>query len=382
MPMVIYIFAVSAFALGLAEFLPIGLTDIMAKELGISSAQAGQTVTAYALGATIAAPILSALTINWSRKNAMLMTTFVFSLGSLITALADNLTVMVLARFVAGLGHGLFLAVASSTAAKLVSEKRAGSAVATVFSGFTLAMAIGVPISTYLGGILSWRLMLGLIAVFGAIGFIGLWVGMKDALVAEQRSSIKQNLLVLASPVLLGAALVTVFSYAGSFTAYTYIAPLLTQITGVSASSIGIFMLIYGVAAAIGNIVGGKLTDGLGEFRANVIIISGIILTNLAMWFVTSSPIMMGVLTASLGLFTFGVVPSLQARLIGIAQKKSANAGGVAAGLNIAGFNFGIAFGSFSGSVVIAQSSIEMTTLAGAVLSVIGLGLLFISRQK
>lgn len=381
MPAVIYIFAISAFALGLAEFLPIGLTDIMAADLGVSVESAGRTVTAYALGATVAAPILTALTINWSRKSAMLMTALIFSLGSLVTAMAGHLEVMVAARFVAGLGHGLFLAVASSTAAKLAGASRAGSAVAVVFGGFTLAMAVGVPVTTYLGGVLSWRLMLGLIAVFGAIGFFGLWFGMKDSLKAEQRLSIAQNLKVLFSPVLLGAALVTVFSYAGSFTSYTYIAPLLTQVTGVGAASIGIFMLIYGVAAAIGNIVGGKLTDALGEFKANVMMISGIILTNLAMWFAAENVILMAILTALLGALTFGVVPSLQARLIGIAAKKSPNAQGVAAGLNIAGFNFGIAFGSFSGSLVMAQSSVIATTLAGAALSVIGLALLIMKRK-
>ena len=176
MPFVIYIFTLSAFALGLAEFVPIGLTDVMARSLGVDVEATGATITAYALGATFSAPIFSALTASWSRKNVMLVTALVFSVGSLAAAFATSLTLMLVARFIAGMGHGLFLAVASSTAARLAGPGRAGSAVAVVFGGFTLAMAIGVPVSTYLGGVMSWRLVLAAIAVFGAIGFFRLAV--------------------------------------------------------------------------------------------------------------------------------------------------------------------------------------------------------------
>lgn len=124
MPLVIYIFTLSAFALGLAEFVPIGLTDVMANGLGVSIEQSGGAVTAYALGATVAAPVLTALTASWSRKNVMLVTAVVFTLGSFAAAFAANLTLLLAARFIAGLGHGLFLAVASSTAARLAGPKR------------------------------------------------------------------------------------------------------------------------------------------------------------------------------------------------------------------------------------------------------------------
>ena len=161
MPLIVYIFTLSAFALGLAEFVPIGLTDVMAQSLNVSIEQAAGAVTSYALGATFAAPVLTALTAGWSRKRAMLMTVLVFSIGSLVAAIATNLSTLLVARFVAGMGHGLFLALASSTAARLVGPKKAGSAVAVVFGGFTIAMAVGVPISTYLGGVISWRPVLG-----------------------------------------------------------------------------------------------------------------------------------------------------------------------------------------------------------------------------
>ncbi|MGQ7112979.1 MFS transporter, partial [Escherichia sp. TWPC-MK] len=109
MPFVIYVFTISAFALGLAEFVPIGLTDVMAQGLCVGVEQTGAAVTTYALGATFAAPVLSALTASWSRKNVMLTTAVVFTAGSLAAAFAATLPQLLLARFIAGLGHGLSL---------------------------------------------------------------------------------------------------------------------------------------------------------------------------------------------------------------------------------------------------------------------------------
>lgn len=376
MPYVIYIFAISAFALGLAEFLPIGLTAQIAADLGIGAGQTGSIVAAYALGATVAAPLLTALTMNWSRKSAMLTTALVFSLGSFLAAFSDSLAVMTASRFVAGLGHGLFLAVASSTAAQLAGANKAGSAVAVVFGGFTVAMAVGVPVSTWLGGVLPWRWLMAAIGVFGAVGFFGLLFGMKDPLVTLQRVSAKKTLALIFHPALLSAALVTVLAYSGSFASYTYITPLLTDVAGVSASSIGLYMLAYGVAAAVGNILGGKLTDRLGERKANYLLINGIILTSAAIALFASHAAVMLVLVALLGMFTFAVVPSLQARLLSIAGKKAPHAQGVAAGLNIAGFNSGVVLGSFSGGIAAAQTGLASTAVLGVVLSLAGLALL------
>lgn len=385
MPFIVYIFTLTAFALGLAEFVPIGLTDVMAQSLGVNVEQAGGAVTLYALGATVAAPVLTALTAGWSRKQAMLMTVLVFCAGSLLAALASSLAMLLIARFIAGMGHGLFLALASSTAARLVGPKKAGSAVAVVFGGFTIAMAIGVPISTYLGGMSYWRPVLGAIAVFGALGLLGLLLGMKEPAKAQGQmgdESVGQALKAILHPALLAAALVTVLGYAGSFTAYTYIAPLLAEVTQVSVATVGVFMLIYGVLAAIGNVLGGKLTDRLGVDRASAIMVGGIAVSALGMWCFAQSVVAMGILVASLGMFTFGAVPALQARLIGVAQQHAPHAHGVAAGLNIAGFNSGIALRSWLGGVTFSTVGVAYMGVTGAVISVLGLVLLFVQMAK
>ncbi|MCZ0305475.1 MFS transporter [Escherichia coli] len=385
MPFVIYVFTISAFALGLAEFVPIGLTDVMAQGLCVGVEQTGAAVTTYALGATFAAPVLSALTASWSRKNVMLTTAVVFTAGSLAAAFAATLPQLLLARFIAGLGHGLFLAAASSTAARLAGPGKAGRAVAVVFGGFTLAMAIGVPLSTWLGGGVSWRPALGAIAAFGAFGFLGLLFGMKDpvrSVPGEHSDSAMQNIGMLFNRKLLAGALVTVLAYAGSFTAYTFIAPILTQVTGVTGATVSLFMLVYGITAAVGNILGGKLTDSMGVNRANILIISGIVVVVLGMWLLSSSPVSMGILVALLGMVTFAAVPALQARLIGVAEQHAPHAHGVAAGLNIAGFNSGIALGSVLGSITISHAGIVYTGISGAIVSLLGLLLLLAQIRR
>jgi MFS transporter, DHA1 family, inner membrane transport protein len=385
MPFVIYIFALSAFALGLAEFVPIGLTSVMANSLHVAVGRIGAAITAYALGATFSAPILSALTVGWTRKNVMLVTAVVFSTGSLVAALSGNLTLLLVARFVAGMGHGLFLAVASSTAARLAGTHRAGTAVAVVFGGFTLAMAIGVPISTYLGSIVSWRPIFMAIAAFGVLGFLGLLFGMNAAAKEprhESASAALHGLRAIAHPKLLGGALVTVLAYAGSFTAYTYIAPILVQVTAISMHTVSIFMLIYGVLAAAGNIIGGRMADRLGVNRASLIIVAGIAVVVLGMWLLAHSAVSMAALVALLGLLSYAAVPALQARLIGIAEMHTPRAHGVAAGLNIAGFNSGIALGSVLGGATITNIGIAYTGLVGAGIAGLGVFILLIQMAR
>lgn len=385
MPFVIYIFALSAFALGLAEFVPIGLSAVVADSLQVDVGQAAQSVTLYALGATIAAPVLSALTARWSRRSTMLATMLVFSVGSSVAALAPSVHALLGARFLAGLGHGLFLAVASSTAARLAGTQKAGSAVALVFGGFTLAMAVGVPLGTYLGGLLSWRAMFGAIAVFGLMGCVGLWAGMRNMPEpggCGAPASVGQAVAALLHPRLLSAALITVLGYGGSFTVYTYIAPLLAETTQVGAATVGWFMLSYGVLAALGNMFGGAVTDRLGANRASLAVIAGMAAVAAGMWAFATSPLAMGVLVGLLGMFTFAAVPALQARLMGIAERHAPQAHGVAAGLNIAGFNFGITLGASLGGATIAVAGVAYTGLAGAAMSVLGLLLLMFQTAR
>lgn len=379
MPFVIYIFSLCAFALGLTEFLVIGLVSAISKDLNSSIEAVGMTVTAYAVGATIGAPFLTAITSNWQRKTVMIVTMSIFSLGSLAATLSTSVNMMLISRFVAGLAHGLFLAVAATVATQIVQPEKRGAAVAYVFAGLTLALAFGVPIGTYLGSILSWQLSFMSVTVCGLIGLLGLIFLMPktSALQDEVSADPFKALMHIFNPILLLGALITVLGYTGAFTLYTYIAPLLFDITKVSIQTASYMMLIYGVCAAIGNILGGKLSDKLGVDKAVIWIMLSLTIALICINFYGSSMIVMCVLIGAMGAISYAAVPAMQSRIISIAHTYVPSAVPVASGLNIAGFNSGIALGSLLGGLLISTLGIQYLALGGAIISFIGLVIIF-----
>lgn len=163
------------------------------------------------------------------------------------------------------------------------------------------------------------------------------------------------NLVALFDRRLLGAALITVLAYTGSFALFSYISPLLIEVTGMDAPLVAAMMLVYGIAAAIGNVVGGRMTDRLGPDKAVMIVLIGLAFVLGAMWPAAGSIPVMTVLIAALGALTYAAVPAMQARVICIAERHAPHALAAAAGLNIAGFNSGIALGSILGGGVIGS---------------------------
>lgn len=380
MPIVIYIFSLCAFALGLTEFLVIGLVSAISSDLGATIELVGTTVTAYAIGATIGAPFLTALTTTWPRKTVMIVTMSVFSLGSLAATLSGSVQVMFISRFIAGLAHGVFLAVAASVATQLVSDDKKGSAVAYVFAGLTLALAFGVPIGTYLGSIISWRMSFLSVTVCGLVGLLGIVLLMPKV---DQGGTIDtqhvfKSVLQIFNPTLLLGALITVLGYAGAFTLYTYIAPLLAMITQVDIKITSYLMITYGVFAALGNILGGKLTDKIGV-NYTVALIMGLFTIDLFLISIYGSSLyIMSALIAVLGAISYAAVPAMQARVISLAELYVTNAVPVASGLNIAGFNSGIALGSLLGGGIISTFGIEYLAIIGAIITLVGLLLMLI----
>lgn len=373
-PFVIYVFALCAFALGFTEFVTIGLVSNISEDLHTSVSQVGTAVTAYALGAVIGAPGLTALATRWPRKRLLLVAMALFTLGNAIVSLSDSLTPMLVARFASGVGHGVFLAVASSVATQLVGRDRAGAAVAVVFGGLTLALALGVPLGTYLGSLFNWPVIFMAVAVSGAIGFLGLLVLMRtDRNDASNQANALDGLKAMFNPRLLAGAGITVLAYAGSFALYTYISPILLHVTQVHESTGSLLMLGYGVMAAIGNVWGGRLTDRKGADYAVMIILVGLAVVLLAIGASAVSVVPMAILIGLLGALTYAAVPALQARVIGLSHEHAPQAPAVAAGLNIAGFNGGIALGSILGGIALEITGLVSTAWVGACVVVLGI---------
>ncbi|MDE9533313.1 MFS transporter [Xenorhabdus bovienii] len=375
MPFVIYVFSLCAFAIGFTEFITIGLISVMSVNLGADVTSIGLTVTAYALGVVIGAPVLTALASNWSRKRLLLTAMLVFTLGNLIAAASANLALLLAARLLSGLAHGVFFAVASGVATRLVPSERAGTALALVFGGVTIAMSLGVPAGTWLGSILDWRVIFLIISACGLLGTLGIGFKMpKD--VGEQTvktSASWRHLTILFDRRLLAGASVPMLSYTASFALYTFITPILLSITGVSVETASGVLLAYGIGAAVGTVWGGRLTDRQGMDLASLILLVGIAVVLAAMSFSLTHSLLMIGLTALLGLATYGAIPPLQSRILMLAKRHTPYAMDIASGMNIAAFNAGVVLGSVIGGATVREWGLETLTWVGVVTGVLAI---------
>lgn len=375
MPVVIYIFTLCAFAIGFTEFISIGLASTLAADLHTSVSQAGLAVTYYALGVVVGAPVLTAFATRWPRKRLLLIAMLAFTVGNLLAAFATHLPQLLTARLLSGLAHGVFFAVASSVATRLVTPKRSGAALALVFGGVTVAMALGVPAGTWLGSVLPWQWIFALIAGCGLIGALGLarWMPSGAGDLKTTGAGWRQLPALFDRRLLAGASL-PLLSYSGSFALYTFITPLLLQVTHTDIRGASVMLLAYGIGAAVGNVVGGRMTDRLGMDRASLWLLVGIALVLAMIGLGQRSFPAMLLLVMALGLTTYGAIPPLQSRILGLAQRHRPQALDIASGLNIAAFNGGVVIGSMLGATALTRwglPSLAWIGFGAAVLAVL-----------
>lgn len=382
MPFVIYACALCAFALGLSEFVVIGLEPVMITDFSATAAQVGLTVTLYALGVSIGGAFLTALSVGMSRKRLLVVTLSVFALAHVAMYLAPALWVVNTARLVAGITHGIFLAVAASAATRLVDERKAGSAVALVFSGLTVALVAGVPAGAYLGVHIGWRLVLLAVAVAAFIGVALLIRTVPYDKPSGQPVSLSAWLRVITNRPLLGVVLVTVLTYSAIFTAYTYIATYLATVTGMSETAVSIELLVFGAAAIVGNLCGGRLRDRIGSIGASLCVSVLLIATLLGFIVFSKSTPLMTLVVGALGIVAFAAVSVFQSRIIEVAQAAVPGSSDIASGLNIAGFNLGIVLGSLGGGWVIDHPGLTHLGSFALCIAALGLAVLLIQSNR
>jgi DHA1 family inner membrane transport protein len=337
--------AVSAFAIGTTEFISVGLLPLIAEDLHISVTAAGLTVTLYALGVMLGAPILTSLTSRISRKTLLLWVMIVFIAGNLLAATADGIAFLLAARIIASLSHGVFMSIGSTIAADLVPPSRRASAISVMFSGLTVATVTGVPLGTFIAN-LAW--------VPSDLGR-----GQKVRLSDQAKLVVNGRLLLVFAMTALG--------YGGTFVVFTYLSPLLTEIAGFADRTTAVILLLYGVAIAIGNAIGGRAANRkpvaalLYMFIAQAVVL-------IALAFTAPFKIAGLVTLFFMGLFAFMSVPGLQVYVVTLAERLSPQAKDVASAVNIAAFNAGIAIGAYLGGVVNDSVGLIHTTWIGAIM--------------
>jgi DHA1 family inner membrane transport protein len=349
MPLPLYALTAGAFGIGVTEFVIMGLLLEVSGDLHVSIAKAGLLISRYALGVVVGAPALTVLTGRWSHKTALIALMAIFALGKIACALAPSYGLLMAARVLTALAHGTFFGVGSVVATRLVTADRKASAIAAMFTGLTVANILGVPLGTWIGQQFGWR------ATFWAVTGVGVVAATVIAMLVpeDDRSSEQSDWradfgVILRAPVLLGL-MTTVLGYAGVFAVFTYIAPMLTRISGFGESAVSPILLIFGSGLVIGNLVGGRLADRnllatiFGTLAALALLLA-LMMPGLR------SPAVAVVLTGLLGAAGFATVAPLQMWVLSKAEGVGQS---LASSINIAAFNLGNAVGAWTGGAVI-----------------------------
>jgi len=370
MPLALWALALSAFAIGTTEFVIVGLIPTIAASLHVSVPSAGLLVSLYALGVAIGAPLLTAMTGRVPRKQLLLGLMVLFTIGNLVAWMAPDYTALMAARVLTGLAHGVFFSIGSTIATSLVPKEKAASAIALMFTGLTVALVTGVPLGTFIGQHFGWQATFLAVSLLGVIAAIGSAILVPSDIAGSKPAPLLMQLAVLKKPRLLLVYAITMLGYGGSFIAFTYLAPILQQVSGFAASTVSLVMLVYGVSVAAGNIWGGKLADRLGPVRALQIVFALLALVLLVLAFTAPSKPLVLITVLAWGAVAFGNVPGLQVYVVRRAERDAPQAVDVASGLNIAAFNVGIALGAWGGGLIVAHLGLMATPWIGALVVV------------
>lgn len=370
MPLALWALTLSAFAIGTTEFVIVGLIPTIASSLGVSVPSAGLLVSLYALGVAIGAPVLTALTGHLPRKQLLLGLMALFTIGNLVAWMAPNYEALMAARVLTGLAHGVFFSIGSTIATSLVSKEKAASAIALMFTGLTVALVTGVPLGTFIGQHLGWQATFLAVSLLGVIALIGSALLIPSDIAGSAPASLLTQMAVLKKPRLLLVYAMTALGYGGSFIAFTYLAPILQDISGFGVNAVSLVMLVYGVSVTFGNIWGGRLADRKGPIAALQIVFALLALVLLILT-VTARNQWAALLTVlAWGAVAFGNVPGLQVYVVQRAGRDAPQAVDVASGLNIAAFNVGIAGGAWGGGLIVKHLGLMHTPWIGALVVV------------
>ncbi len=353
MPIAVYALMAGAFGIGVTEFVIMGLLLEVGNDLAISAQTAGSLISGYALGVVIGAPVFTIATARLPHKTTLLVLMVIFTLGNAACALAPNYWFLFFARVLTSFAHGTFFGVGSVVATRLVAKDKQASAIAVMFTGLTAANILGVPFGTFLGQLYGWRATFWAVTVIGVLSFFVIRQFVPaNTKPATAGNDWRSGVRALANRSVVAGLMTTVFGFAGVFAVFTYIAPLLTQMSGFDKSALSPILIVFGLGLVIGNLLGGKLAD---RYLKTTVIGSLIALTIvlLLMPWAFQNQVLAVIAVGLFGVAAFSTVAPLQMWVLG----KITNADqSLVSSLNIAAFNLGNALGAWAGGVVIAQN--------------------------
>lgn len=380
MPLGLLALAVGGFGIGLTEFVIMGLLREVAHDFRVTEAVAGWFISGYALSVGIGGIAVTAGVTRINRKPVLLGLMVLFIVGNLLSAVATTFTVMMIGRVVAALCHGTFFGIGSVVAMSLAAPEKRSGAIATMFAGLTMATILGVPLGTVLGQHFGWRSAFWAITLVGVIALISLalFIPNLDATKSEtEQTSLRDELRAFTHLQVWLSIAVTILGFGGMFGAFTYIAYILTQISGFTSQAVPWMLALFGAGTFVGNILGGKAADKSVRKTLTVTLLglAGV----LGIFALTAhSQIMTGISLFLMGAFGFAAVPGLQTRIMRSAEQAPT----MASTANIAAFNIGNALGAWLGGITISAGLGYTSPIwAGAGLTLTGFAVLLMAQH-
>jgi predicted MFS family arabinose efflux permease len=365
--------AVGAFAIGVTEFIVVGVLPAISADLKVSLESAGSLVSLYALALALGTPMAVLGLSRYPRKTVLAALMVIFLLGNLLAAFSTSYSVLLLGRVITAVAHGAFFGIGATVAASLAPKGQAGRAISVMFAGLTLAMVLGVPLGSFLGNLMGWRLPFFAVAGLAALGLGAMLLWLPSSVAPAASGKASTQLAALATPAILTMMLVTTLGFGSIFAAFTFVTPILTDITGFSATAASALLIVFGAATFAGNLAGGYLSSHMGWQRSLRMLIVLLAITQAGLALGLHSPWAMVPLLFLWGLFSFGLSPGLQAGMLATAEHYTPKAVDFASGLNISAFNFGISLGSSLGALMVSRSLLGATPWAGVLISLAAL---------
>ena len=366
----LYWLALGTFAVGAEGFMIAGILPSIAADLAVSVSVAGQLVAAFALAYAISSPVLTALSGSINRRKLLIVAMWAFTLANLLAWQASGYWSLMGARILLAFAAGVYVPSANALAGALVAPQRRGRALAIVNGGLTVAIALGVPLGTFIANKLGWRMTFAGLALLAAVASAGLSLGLPANIGAGLPSaSLRQRIAVARQPAVLLALLGTALWAMGAYTVYTYLALYLQAVTHIHGAQVGYVLFAWGVAAGIGVALGGAANDRFGYRAVLVPALFFMLLAFLALSAIAHflspalamAPVFLAVLVWGIAAWSF--YPPQQARLMSIA---GLNVAPIALSLNASFMYLGFALGAGAGSLTLAYGSVANLGLVGA----------------
>ena len=375
MPRALLALAIGAFGIGTTEFVVMGVLPEIADEFGVSVSAVGLLISAYAVGVVVGAPTLTALGVRFTPRQTLVGLMVVFVVGNALSALAPTYATLAAARVVTALAHGSFFGVGAVAARRLVPPDRATRAISLMISGLTMANVVGVPLGTFVAQQTSWRLVFGGIAVIGLVTIAGLlaWLprdvgepgNLRTELAAFRRG---QVWLVLG---------LTVVGFSALFAVYSYVSPILTELSGIPVEWVTPVLALFGVGTTVGTLAGGRLGDRYGFSSVTVgLLATAAVLVAFAL--LARSPAAAVVLLVLFGMLAFALGPVV---LNGVIEAARVPGGSLVSAANQGAFNLANALGAALGAGVLSAGlGYTAPIWVGAALALVGAGIAVVAR--